>query len=140
MAIRFSSTSTSDLPPRARIRQALLAIGVIVLLWLAWTGLSGGVTQLSQAQTPGQVIQTGTQFAYGLFALLSVVTTFWAIRWNLLMLAGWTGSAALAGGLAAVVWGGASLLTGFVAGGAALLIAVGIAWLLRAGARSLTRG
>jgi hypothetical protein len=139
MAIRFSSTSTSDLTRRPRLRQALLAIGVIVLLWLAWTGLSGGVTQLSQAQTPGQVIQTGTQFAYGLFALLSVVTTFWASRWNLLMLAGWTVSAALAGGLAAVVWGGASLLTGYVAGGAALLIGLGIAWLLRAGASSLTR-
>ena len=140
MATRSSSTSTSDRTRRPRIRQALLAIGVVVLLWLAWTGLSGGVTQVSQAQTPGQVIQTGTQFAYGLFALLSVVTTFWASRWHLLMLAGWTVSAALAGGLAAVVWGGAPLLTGFVAGGAALLIAVGIAWLLRAGARSLTRG
>lgn len=139
MATPSSSTSTSDRPQRPRLRQALLAIGVLVLLWLAWTGLSDGVTQLSQAQTPGQVIQTGTQFAYGLFALLSVVTTFWASRWNPLMLAGWTLSVALAGGLAAVVWGGTSLLTGFVAGGAALLVAVGIAWLLRAGARSLTR-
>lgn len=139
MAIRFSSTSTSDLTQRPRIRQALLAIGVIVLLWLAWIGLSGGVTQWPQAQTPGQVIQTGTQFAYGLFALLSVVTTFWARRWNPLVLAGWTVSVTLAGGLATVVWGDASLLTGFVAGGAALLVAMGIAWLLRAGARGLTR-
>jgi len=140
MATQSSSTSTSDLTPRSRIRQALLAFGVIVLLWLAWTGLRGGITQWSEAHTTGQGIQTATQFAYGLFALLSVVTTFWATRWNLWMLAGWTVSATLAGGLAAVVWGGTSLLTGFVAGGAALVIAVGIAWLLRAGARGRTSG
>ena len=55
------------------IRRALLALLALLLLWLAWSGLSGGVHQLPQSQTPGQIAQTITQFAFGLFAFLSVV-------------------------------------------------------------------
>jgi hypothetical protein len=44
----------------------------------------------------------------------------------------------LAAGLASVVWGGTSLLIGLLSGAAALLIGLGIAWLLRVGARGLT--
>jgi hypothetical protein len=109
------------------------------LLWLAWTGLRGGVDQLPQSTTPGQTIQTVTQFAYGLFALLSLLTTFWARRWNPHMLVGWTISVTLAGGLAPVVWGDSSLPIGLVAGVACLLVAWGIAWLLRVAARGLPR-
>ena len=122
-----------------RIRITLLAIDGLLLLWLAWTGLSGGVHQLPQSQTPGQIAQTLTQLGFGLFALLSLLTTFWGSQWNHSMLVGWTVSATLAGGLASVVWGGTSLLIGFVSGVASLLIALGIAWLLRIGARGLTR-
>jgi hypothetical protein len=111
----------------------------LLLLWLAWTGLSQGVNQLSQSQTTGQIAQTITQLSFGLFALLSLVTTFWSRRWNPLMLAGWTVSVTLAAGLASVVWGGTSLLVGVLSGAAALLIGLGIAWLLRVGARGLTR-
>lgn len=82
--------------------------------------------------------QTLTQFGYGLFAVLSLVTTFWARRVNPLMLAGWIVSVTLAAGLAAVVWGGTSLLMGLLSGAAALLVGLGIAWLLRVGARGLT--
>jgi ammonia channel protein AmtB len=115
----------------ARVRQILLVIVCVVLLWLAWIGLSGGVDQLSQSQSAGEMVQTFTQFAFGLFALLSVVTTFWAQRWNPLMLGSFTISLSLAAGLASVVWGGTSLLIGLVSGTAALLIGLGIAWLLR---------
>jgi hypothetical protein len=114
-----------------RVRQILLAIVCVILLWLAWIGLSGGVNQLSQSKTPGQIVQTFTQFGFGLFALLSVATTFWAQRWNRLMLASWTISLSLAAGLASVAWGGTSLLVGLVSGIAALLIGLAIAWLLR---------
>lgn len=76
-------------------------------------------------------------FAFGLFAFLSVLTTFWATRWNRLMLACWTVSVTLAAGLASVVWGGTSLPIGVLAGAAGLLIGLGIALLLRVGARGL---
>ena len=112
-------------------QRALLAVVGIVLLWLAWTGLSGGVNQLSQSDSPGQVAQTLAQFAFGLFALLSLLTSFWARRWNRLMLGCWMISVALAAGLASVVWGGTSLPIGFVTGAAALAVAFAIAWLLR---------
>ena len=120
-------------------RRALLAIAALLLLSLAWTGITGGINQLPQSQTPGQVAQTITQFVYGFFALCSLVTTFWGTRWNTLMLAGWTLSVTLAAALASIVWGGTSLLIGLLAGGGALLVAVAIAWLLRMGARGLTR-
>jgi len=45
---------------------------------------------------------------------------------------------ALAAGLASVVWGGTPLWIGLLSGGAALLIALAMLWLLRVGARSLT--
>jgi hypothetical protein len=115
-----------------------LAIASLLLIGLAWTGIRGGIHQFPQSQTPGQIVQTLTQLGFGIFALLSVLTTFWGARWNRFMLAGWTVTATLAGGLAPVVWGGTSRLIGFVSGAAALLVALGIAWLLRIGARSLT--
>jgi ammonia channel protein AmtB len=114
-----------------RVRQILLLIVCVVLLWLAWIGLSGGVHQLPQSRTPGQMIQTLAQFGFGFFALLSLVTTFRGQRWNPLMLVSWVISLSLAAGLASVVWGGTSLLVGLVSGTAALLIGLGIAWLLR---------
>ncbi|MFL5526668.1 MAG: hypothetical protein ACJ79I_09635 [Gemmatimonadaceae bacterium] len=78
--------------------------------------------------------QTFTQFGFGLFALLSVLTAFWARSWNRLMLVTWMISLSLAAGLASVAWGGTSLLVGLVSGIAALLIGLGIAWLLRVAA------
>ena len=117
------------LPPR--VRQILLVIVCVVLLWLAWIGLSGGLHQLSQSRTPGQIVQTLTQFGFGVFALLSVVTTFRAQRWNRLMLVSWVISLSLAAGLASVVWGDTSLWVGLIAGSAALVIGLAIAWLAR---------
>jgi hypothetical protein len=65
------------------------------------------------------------------FALLSVVTTFRAQRWNRLMLVSWVISLSLAAGLASVVWGDTSLWVGLMAGSAALVIGLAIAWLAR---------
>ena len=114
-----------------RVRQILLVIVCGLLLSLAWIGLSGGFHQLSQSRTPGQMVQTLTQFGFGFFALLSLVTTFRAQRWNPLMLVIWVISLSLAAGLASVVWGETSLLVGLVSGSVALLIGLGIAWLVR---------
>ena len=122
---------------RPRVRQALLTIVGLLLLWLAWTGVAQGVKQLPQSETVGQVTQSVSQLSFGLFALLSLVTTFWGRRWNTLALVVWTISVALAAGFAAVVWGGTSLAKGLLTGAAALLVGLVIAWLLRVGARGL---
>lgn len=120
-----------------RVRRFLLAAGAMIVLWLSWTGLTGGIHQLSQSRTTGQLLQTLTQFSFALFGLLSIVTTVWARRWNGTMLVCWTLSLTCAAALASVVWGNTTLLIGVVSGVAALLIALGIASLLRVGARGL---
>ena len=97
--------------PSPKVRRILLGIALLLLIGLAWTGLSGGIHQLSQSTTVGEKAQTLTQFAYGVFALLSAATAF---RDQC--------------GDRPVVRGTASL------------IALGIVWLLDAGARSLTSG
>jgi hypothetical protein len=119
--------------PGPVLRRVLLIVAIVLLLALTWTGISGGISQLSSTRTAGQAAQTVLQLVYGLFALLSIATTFWGRQWNRPMLVGWTVSLALTAGLASVVWGGTSILIGFLSGGAAGLIAVGIAWLLRVG-------
>jgi hypothetical protein len=119
----------------SRGRLALLVVVGVFLLAMAWTGVTQGLNQFPQSKTAGQTAQTLTQFGFGAFAFLSLVTTFWGRRWNLLMLGGWTVSVTLAAGLAAVVWGGTSLLMGVVTGAASFVVGFATAWLLRVGAR-----
>jgi len=126
------------LNPSPTVRRVLLGIALLLLGGLAWTGLSGGINQLPQSTTVGEKAQTLTQFAYGLFALLSAATAFRGRRWARVVRAGWVVSLALAAGLASVVWGETSLAIGLLSGAAAGLIALGIVRLLHEGARGLT--
>lgn len=123
--------------PSPMVRRILLGIALLVLVSLAWTGLSGGINQLSQSTTVGEKAQTLTQFAYGVFALLSAATAFRGQRWARLMRVCWVVSMTLAAGLASIVWGGTSLAIGLFSGAAACLIASGIIWLLHEGVRGL---
>jgi len=120
------------------ILRVVLAIALALLLGLAWLGVTGGIQQIPESHTPGQIAQTGTQLAYGVFALLSAVTTLWGRGWSRALLACWLVSLTFAAGLASVVWGGTSLAVGLLSGVAAFLVALAIIWLLRVGARSLT--
>src|SRR5262245_16088115 len=120
------------------LRRALLLLVGLLLLLFAWSGLTQGFSQFPESRTRGQTLQTLTQFCFGLFALLSLLSTFWFRRWNTFMLAAWTVSVTLAAGLASVVWGGTSFLIGVVSGAGALLVGLGIAWLLRVAARGAT--
>lgn len=118
------------------VRRTLFIFAIGMLLVLAWTGISGGVSQLGTAKTAGQTIQTAFQFVYGLFALLSIATIIRGRDWNRLMLVCWTIALALAAGIASVAWGGTSFIVGLGSGAAAGLVGAGIAWLLRFGAGS----
>jgi hypothetical protein len=110
-----------------------LAVALLLLLGLAWTGLSGGVHQIPQSHTPGQWIQTIAQLSYGILSLLSVLTSFRGHRWAPLVLTCWVVSVTIAAGFAAVVWGRTTLGVGVASAGASLLVALAIVWLLRAG-------
>ena len=123
--------------PTPAVRRVLLVVAMLLLLVLAWTGLRGGLNQIPQSQSTGQKAQTLSQFAYGVFGFLGVVTTFWGRRWNPVIMRCWVVSLTLAAGLASIVWGETGLGTGLLAGGARLLIALAIVWLLRVGARGL---
>ena len=115
------------------LRRLALALALLLLLALTWTGVSGGLHQLPEAQSSGQKAQSLLQLAYGVLALSCVLTTFWGRRWGSLVQVGWALSVTLAAGFASVVWGGTTLGIGLLSGGAALLIAVATLWLLRLG-------
>jgi hypothetical protein len=117
------------------LRRFLLVVAVLLLLGLAWTGIRGGIDQLSGMHTTAQTIQTAFQLVYGVLAVLSIVTVFWAQRWNHAILVGWAIALAFAGGLGATAWGGTSVLIGVISGIIAGVVGAGIAWLLRIGAR-----
>src|SRR5262245_32163343 len=107
---------------RTLLRRVLFVVVALGLLGLSWSGLNGGVDQWGESRTPGQVAQTLTQFAFALFALLSLGTMIWHRRWNRLMGMGLTVSLGLAGGLASVAWGGTSVPVGIFAALASAVI------------------
>lgn len=117
-----------------RLRRVFLVVALLLLLGLTWTGLNG-VSLLAASQSPGQKVQAFAQIAFGLFALMSAVTTFWGRRWRSLGLAGFALTLSLAVGLFAVVWNRTTVITGIATGMMALLVSLAIIWLLRAGAR-----
>ena len=118
-----------------RVSIVLRGIGVLITLFLAYTGLTGGVQQYPEIHSTGQWFQTAFQLAFGVFSVLSLIVTFRVKHWRRWVFPGFALSVALAAGMAPVVWGQQGLLTGVAAGVASLLIAAVIVWLLRGGAR-----
>ena len=96
-------------------RQALAAIAVVLLLYLAWEGISSGVTQWSQSNAI-QRVQVASQVAFGVGALLVVAFTFWRRRWLRFAELGFSIACAAAASLADVIWGEQSILYGVFAG------------------------
>lgn len=113
-----------------RTRRVFLAVVIIAWLVLAWLGLSGGVQEFPDATTPGQQAQTAAQFAYGVFALATIVTTFRARKLARLARWGWVVSVTLAAGLAPVFWGDTGWAPGAIAAAGGLAIAALMLWCL----------
>ena len=118
---------------RPKVRGFFAAVALLTLLVLAWTGLAESLRQVTQRNTPPQMAQVLAELTYGISALLIIVMVFfwrrnaWIVEWL------FVGSAAFAASLAAVVWGGASVLTGLITFVGAGLLAVAIVWMLRVG-------
>ena len=119
-----------------RLRGAIGALAALLLLWLGWEGISGGVAQWSDKVTPWQRIQYATQLGYGVFAILALITAFRWQRFRRFVDVGFVISATAAAGIASVVWGGTSMLAGVASAIAAALVAALIVWMLRVGTRS----
>lgn len=118
------------------LRPILAVVAVLLLLALAYTGISGGIDQWDDWSTAAQRIQLASQIIYGVSALFILITRF---RWHRLRRAaelGFIVFGVMAAGLAAVVWGGGSLVSGVLTGIAALAIACAIVWMFRTSAGS----
>jgi CHASE2 domain-containing sensor protein len=118
---------------RPVVRRILLATGILFLLVVAWGALSGALRQIPRAHTPGQGIETAVQLACGLLSLLGVVTCFRWRRHASAVLTAWAGSLATGAGLSALVWGSPQPLVAAAFTAGALLVALSVMGLLRAG-------
>jgi hypothetical protein len=117
------------------LRRACTVIAVVLLLALAWLGISGGVTQWRDATRPMERLQYVSQVAYGVFALLMLVAASRRLRWQSVADAGFIISAMAAASLATVVWGGGSIAAAMLSALGSLLVAGIIVWILRVGRR-----
>ena len=114
------------------VRLVLSTLTVLLLLALTFEGITGGVRQLPQSDTPGQVVQSLAQLLYGIFALLMIATAFRWREYARLVQIAFVASCVIAASLASLIWGATSIVTGVLAGAGALVIASLLVWLLRA--------
>jgi hypothetical protein len=121
------------------VSRVLTGIAVAFLLFLAYTGIEGGIDQFNQSThgsyTGGQIVQTVFQLVFGVLSLAVVGTWFWKRSASRPVIIAWIVSLTVAGGLASVVWGGTSVWIGVISGAASALVAWAVALLLRVGAR-----
>lgn len=108
-----------------------LVLALALLVALTWIGLAGGLKQLPQAETAGQLVQTIAQLGYGALSPASIVAAVQAHRWAPRLHAAWAVSVTVAGGLAPVVWGESGWATGAGSACAALAVALLVTWSLR---------
>jgi len=121
------------MPPRPIVRRLVLAVALLLLLGAVWTGLHNGFSLLSASQSRGQKVQSVTQIAFGLFALLGLVTSFTARRFRPAALACFALTLCVASGMFVVVWSRSSVLVGVLTGAVAFLVAWAIIGALRQG-------
>lgn len=118
------------------LRPILAVVAVLLLLGLAFTGITDGVQQWSDWSTMWHRIQVGSQIVYGVAALVILITSFMWHRWRRVAEVAFVVSGVVAAGLAAVVWGGGTILSGVLTGIAALAITLAIVWMVHAGVDS----
>lgn len=115
-----------------KLAMGLRAIGVLLLVVLAWTGVSGSIEQYAEMHTTAQQLQTAAQLAFGITSILALIVTFRAARWGRAAYIAFVASVTLAGGLAPYAWGGQAIGPSVAAGVASLVVAWLIVWLVRA--------
>lgn len=119
------------------MKRFLLAVAIVLLLTLAWTGIQGGVEAWPKAQSSGQKTQSATQLTYGLLSLLVVASATSTNRFSRIVRWAWVAALAVAAGLASVVWGETTWTIGLVAAVATGGVALLILWPLRVGTKPM---
>lgn len=114
------------------VRQVLTILTILLLLALAFQGITGGVEQLPESISAGQYVQSAAQLIYGICAILCIATVFRWREFAVPVQLGFVAGCVVAGGFAPVSWGETSYGVGLLAAVAALLIASVIVWMLRA--------
>src|SRR5262245_13993745 len=98
-------------------------LALIFFAALSAQGFWAGYQQLAESQTTGQWIQTASQWVWGTLGTIITVqlvrrrTLQPALEWL------WGGALTLSGAIAAVVWGGSSILIGTLSGSGTAAIA-----------------
>ena len=121
-----------------KVKRKLLGVAVFLLLALTWLGVKGGIEQWPQSSSLGQMVQSTAQFTYGILSLLAVASAAQTGTFARVVRIVWLAALTTAGGLAPVVWGGAVLGAGLVAGIASFAVGLLVLWLLSLGTRGLT--
>lgn len=118
------------------VRPIAVVVAGLLLLAVAFTGITGGINQWPNWTTLSHRTQASAEIVAGVCALLIPITRF---RWWRLRAAaeiGFVAGSVAAAGLAPVVWAGGSVIEGLVSGLVALAVACGIVWLFRFGVGS----
>lgn len=112
---------------------------VLVLLPLAawaWLGITEGLNGWQDAASPGQRVCAASQILSGIAAIACLIALFSHPAWLRLAFALWAGLLTVTGGTAPVVWGGAPVWQGILAGVITALVAALVSWGAFAGERA----
>ena len=112
------------------VRRLLGACAALLVLGLAWWGITGGLRNLAQARTIAQQVETAIQLAWGLLSIAVVVTRYGWRRTGRPVRIAWVVSFAATVGLSALVWGPPMLHVALLFVAVALLLARLILWAL----------
>lgn len=105
-----------------------VSVGVAFLLFIGYTGITGGFQQVGASATLGQRVQTGTQLLFGVLAVAVVGALAARHRWSRPLLVGWGAVLSVSAGFAVIVWGGQGALPAAAATLATALIAAFTLW------------
>jgi hypothetical protein len=118
------------------VRPIAVVVSVLLLLALAFTGITGGIDQWPNWSSLSHRAQSSAEVVSGLCALLIPITRVTLYRLRKASEIGFVAGSVAAAGLAPVVWADAPVTQGLLSGIVALAIAAAIVWMFRFGAGS----
>ena len=108
-----------------------VGLGVAFLLFIGYSGITGGLQQLGVTATLGQRLQTAMQLVFGALAVAVLGALVTRRRWTRLLLLAWAAALTIGGGVAPIVWGGSGLLPALAAAVAIALLAWLTLWAVK---------
>lgn len=112
----------------AALRWIRLVAVVALLLLAVWFGLKEGYDGFRGAETGWQKVAAVTQMLYGASALASLVALFRNLSWLKWALIDLTIMATITGFLSPIVWGGAGIGAGLLAGASVIVVGALLTW------------